>query len=89
MCRSIVTLRGEAPATDEEVEAAALQFIRKISGTRAPSQANQAAFEQAVHEVAHATRHLLDEWVTPPGARPPALARSRAVAREKRAAAAT
>ena len=86
MCRSIVTLRGEEPATDEEVEAAALQFIRKVSGTRAPSQANQAAFDRAVREVAIASRRMLDGWVTPPGARPPALARSRVVAREKRAA---
>ena len=48
MCRSIVTLRGEEPATDEEVRAAALQFVRKVSGFRVPSQANQAAFERAV-----------------------------------------
>ena len=83
MCRSIVTLRGAEPATDQEVEAAALQFVRKVSGHRTPSKANQAAFDRAVREVAEATRTLLDELVAPPGARPPAMARSRVVAREK------
>jgi len=85
MCRSIVTLRGEDPATDDEVTAAALQFVRKVSGTRSPSAANRDVFERAVSEIAHATRHLLDEWTTPPGARAPAMARSRIVAREKAA----
>jgi hypothetical protein len=84
MCRSIVTLRGEDEATPEEVEAAALQFVRKVSGHRTPSRVNQAAFAQAVNEVAAATQRLLDQLVTPPGARPPAMARSRVVAREKR-----
>src|SRR5439155_15143031 len=83
MCRSIVTLRGAEPATDDEVASAALQYVRKISGYRVPSTANQQAFDRAVDEVAHATRHLLDALVTPPGARPPAMARSRVVAREK------
>ena len=85
MCRSIVTLRGEEPATDNEVHAAALQFIRKVSGQRAPSKANQEIFDHAVNEVAAATRRLLDDFVTPPGARPPAMARSRIVAKEKAA----
>ena len=85
MCRSIVTLRGEDEATDEEVEAAALQFVRKVSGHRTPSKANQAVFERAVAEITESTRRLLDDLVTPPGARPPAMARSRSVAREKRA----
>lgn len=84
MCRSIVTLRGPDEATDEEVEAAALQFVRKVSGHRSPSKANQETFDLAVREVAAATRRLLDDLVSPPGARPPALARSRVVAREKR-----
>ncbi len=84
MCRSIVTLRGEDEATDEEVEAAALQFVRKVSGHRSPSKANQAVFERAVAEIADATRRLLDELITPPGARAPAIARSRVVAQEKR-----
>jgi hypothetical protein len=83
MCRSIVTLRGEEPATGEEVRAAALQFVRKVSGFRAPSQANQAAFDRAVEEVTVATRHLLDDLVSPAGARQPAMARSRIVARQK------
>lgn len=85
MCRSIVTLRGEEAATDAEVRAAALQFVRKVSGTRAPSAANEEAFEAAVDRIAEATRVLLDSWVTPPGARPPAMARSRVVARAKAA----
>lgn len=85
MCRSIVTLRGEDEATDEEVEAAALQFVRKVSGHRTPSKANQASFERAVAEITDTTRRLLDELITPPGARPPAMARSRVVARAKRA----
>jgi hypothetical protein len=70
MCRSIKQLRppylpfgAEEPSldppTDEEIAAAALQYIRKISGYRVPSRANQAAFDAAVAEVAHATRHLL------------------------------
>jgi hypothetical protein len=88
MCRSIVTLRGEEPATTEEVHDAALQFVRKISGFRSPSAANQAAFDQAVDEIAHATQHLLDHLVVRPGTPPPAMARSRIVAREKRAKAA-
>ena len=60
MCRSIKTLRraGEPP-TDEEIQAAALQYVRKISGYRAPSRLNQAAFEQAVAQVAAATQSLL------------------------------
>lgn len=62
MCRSIKTLRtSEAAATDDEVRAASLQFIRKISGYRQPSRANAAAFETAVDEVADVTRRLLGE----------------------------
>lgn len=72
MCRSIVRLRAEEPATDLEVEAAALQFVRKVSGTRAPSRANEEAFQQAVGEIARATQRLLDDWVLAPGASPPA-----------------
>ena len=83
MCRSIVTLRGEEAATSTEVTAAALQYVRKISGYRVPSRANEETFAVAVHDVATATQRLLDSLVTPPGARPPAMARSRVVARAK------
>lgn len=65
MCRSIRTLHNfEPPATDEEVHAAALQFVRKISGSRDPSRANQEAFEQAVTEIEASTRTLVDSLVT-------------------------
>jgi len=60
MCRSIKVLRRpEAAATPEEVSAAALQFVRKVSGFRAPSKTNQAAFDAAVHEIARTTESLL------------------------------
>ena len=62
MCRSIKVLRNrESPATAAEVEAAALQFVRKISGYRQPSRANAAAFDQAVADVAEASRRLLSQ----------------------------
>jgi hypothetical protein len=62
MCRSIKPLRiPEHPATQQEIEEAALQYIRKVSGYRKPSRANQQAFEQAVAEVAQATRKMLEE----------------------------
>ncbi len=61
MCRSIKTLRGaEPPADDDDAHAAALQFVRKISGYRAPSKANQQAFDAAVQEVTVATTRLLE-----------------------------
>ncbi len=61
MCRSIKTLRrADEPATEDEIHAAALQFVRKVSGYRAPSQRNSAAFEAAVDEIAEASRRLLD-----------------------------
>jgi hypothetical protein len=60
MCRSIKTLRGTAPATEEEVRAAALQFVRKISGFRAPAPANAAAFDAAVEEIRASSERLLD-----------------------------
>jgi hypothetical protein len=60
MCRSIKQLRNvEIPATEEEVRAAALQFVRKVSGYRKPSKANQEAFDQAVEEVTQVTQKLL------------------------------
>jgi hypothetical protein len=65
MCRNIRTLFNFEPtATDEEVRAASLQFVRKISGFTKPSQANQAAFDRAVDEVARAARRLLDGLTT-------------------------
>ena len=65
MCRNIRPLNNfEPPATSQEVHDAALQFVRKVSGTTRPSTANQEAFDRAVAEVAHATRHLLDALVT-------------------------
>ena len=61
MCRSIKTLRNtEIPATEEEIRAAALQFVRKVSGYRKPSKVNKAAFERAVEEVAEVTQKLLE-----------------------------
>ncbi len=61
MCRSIKTLRtGATPASDEEITAAALQFVRKVSGYRKPSTANEAAFDEAVAEVAEASKRLLE-----------------------------
>ena len=86
MCRNIKTLHNFAPpATDEEVHAAALQYVRKISGTTRPSHANEAAFEQAVAEVALASRRLLDRLVTtaPPRDREREAARARARAAER------
>ena len=60
MCRSIKTLRRpDEPATDEEIHAAALQFVRKVSGYRAPSKANTEAFDAAVEEIATASQRLL------------------------------
>lgn len=65
MCRNIRVLHNFEPAsTSEEVHAAALQYVRKVSGMTKPSQANQAVFDRAVHEIAHITQHLLDDLVT-------------------------
>jgi hypothetical protein len=86
MCRNIRTLNNfEPPATHGEVQAAALQYVRKISGTNKPSAANQAAFEEAVHAVTHATEHLLDSLTTaaPPKNREEEAVKARARA-EKR-----
>jgi hypothetical protein len=65
MCRNIRVLYNfEPPASSEEVNSAALQYVRKVSGMNKPSQANQAAFDRAVHEIAHLTEHLLADLVT-------------------------
>lgn len=70
MCRSIKTLRrSDAPAAAEEVEAAALQFVRKISGFRAPSRRNEEAFSAAVDEITTASQRLLDAMRAPAAAR--------------------
>src|SRR4051795_9722648 len=65
MCRNIRTLHNsDPPATSDEVHAAALQYVRKVSGSTKPSQANQAAFDEAVEAIAHATAHLLEHLTT-------------------------
>ena len=69
MCRSIIQLRAETPAADEDVAAAALQFVRKISGFRKPSKANEAVFAKAVEEITTASRTLLDNLVVRPTGR--------------------
>ena len=86
MCRNIKTLYNfEPPATDEEVRAAALQFVRKISGFNKPSQANAAAFERAIEEVTRVAGELLDELVTsaPPRSREEEAAKARARAAKR------
>jgi hypothetical protein len=86
MCRNIQTLFNFEPsATHDEVRAASLQYVRKISGFTKPSQANEAAFNRAVDEVAHASMHLIADLVTnaPPKDREAEAARRRARA-EKR-----
>jgi hypothetical protein len=81
MCRNIHTLHNFEPAaTHDEVHAAALQYVRKISGSTKPSKANQEAFDRAVAEIAHITGHLLDDLVTtaPPKDREVEAAKARA-----------
>jgi hypothetical protein len=71
MCRSIQQLRGaEPPASQAEIRDAALQFVRKISGYRTPSQGNAAAFNAAVDTIATATDQLLSELIVAPGSKP-------------------
>ena len=89
MCRSIHTLHNfEPPATDEEVHAAALQYVRKISGFTKPSQANAEAFERAVDAVAAASSRLLAQLVTsaPPKDREVEAAKARARRQQRQAA---
>jgi hypothetical protein len=81
MCRNIRVLHNFQPsATSDEVNAAALQYVRKVSGMNKPSKANEAAFDRAVHEIAHITEHLLADLVTtaPPKDRETEAARRRA-----------
>jgi hypothetical protein len=81
MCRNIRVLSNFEPAaTPDEIHAAALQYVRKVSGTTKPSLANQAVFDDAVAEIAHVTRHLLEDLVTtaPPRDRAVEAAKARA-----------
>ena len=90
MCRNIRTLHNFAPpATEEEVRAASLQYVRKVSGSTKPSQANTDAFDRAVDEIAAATSKLLDSLVTsaPPKDREVEAAKRRARAAERYATA--
>ena len=90
MCRNIHTLHNFEPAaTSDEVRAAALQYVRKVSGSTRPSQANRAAFDAAVEEIAHATQHLLDHLVTnaPPKDREVEAVKARARAAKRYATA--
>ncbi|MET4704538.1 DUF2277 domain-containing protein [Frigoribacterium sp. UYMn621] len=80
MCRNIHTLHNFEPAAnDDEVRAAALQYVRKISGSTKPAKVNQDAFDRAVHEIAHITQHLLEDLVatTPPKDREVEAAKAR------------
>jgi hypothetical protein len=86
MCRNIKTLFNfDPPATDEEIRASALQYVRKISGHTKPSQANEAAFERAVDRVAAVTRELVESLVTnaPPKDRELEAAKARARAAKR------
>jgi hypothetical protein len=86
MCRNIKPLFNFEPAAnDDEVRAAAIQFVRKISGYNKPSQANEAAFERAIDEVAHAARRLIDDLTTtaPPKDREAEAAKARARSAER------
>ena len=89
MCRNIRTLYNfDPPATSDEIDAAALQYVRKISGFTKPSKANEEAFHRAVHEIAHISAHLLDDLQTaaPPRDREVMAARARAAAAKRYAA---
>ena len=82
MCRSIKTLFNfDPPATDEEIHAAALQFVRKLSGFNAPSKANEVAFHQAVEDVSATARRLIDSLVTTADPRDREIEAERAKAR--------
>ncbi len=86
MCRNIKTLHNFAPpATDDEIRASAMQFVRKLSGFTRPSKANEAAFERAVEDVAHAAQHLLASLTAnaPPRDRDAVAAKARMKARAR------
>lgn len=85
MCRNIrVLFNFEPPATEEEVRAAAVQFVRKISGTSRPSKANEAAFARATDEIAAASRRLLDSLTTSAASRDREVERAKAKQRSVR-----
>jgi hypothetical protein len=89
MCRNIRTLHNFDPAaSDEEIRASALQYVRKVSGTTKPSKVNEEAFNRAVDRIAHVTAHLLDELVTtaPPKDREVEAAKARARSAQRYAA---
>ncbi len=89
MCRNIRTLHNfEPPATEDEIQASALQYVRKVSGSTKPSQANAEAFDRAVDEIALATGHLLEQLVTtaPPKDRDVEVAKRRERAAKRFAA---
>jgi hypothetical protein len=72
MCRSIKVLRvADEPATREEISAAALQFVRKVSGYRKPSRANEEVFNRAIAEISSSVEHLLGDLIVPPPTRKP------------------
>ena len=86
MCRAIKTLHNFTPsATEEEIRASSLQFVRKLSGSTRPSKANEAVFERAVEEVTRAARALIDDLVTtaPPRDRTVEAAKARARSAER------
>jgi hypothetical protein len=85
MCRSIRQLHNfEPPATDDEIRAAALQYVRKVSGSTRPSKANEAAFARAVDEIAQVTAHLLGDLVTTAAPRDRQIEAAKARARADR-----
>lgn len=89
MCRNIRTLHNfDPPAHDEEIRAAALQYVRKVSGSTKPSKANAEAFDRAVDEIAHVTAHLLEDLVaaSPPKDREVETAKRKARAAQRYAA---
>jgi hypothetical protein len=85
MCRNIKTLHNfEPPATRDEIRASSLQFVRKLCGFTKPSHANEATFNRAVDEVAHAAQHLLDSLVTDAPPRDREVQRMKAQARSEK-----
>lgn len=85
MCRNIHTLHNFEPAANgDEIHDAALQYVRKISGTAKPSKANTEAFDRAVHEITHATQHLLNDLVATTAPRDREVEATKAKARSAR-----